>query len=116
MTSTASRRPATQPRRTADGLQRPLMPRSRFRQRLIPGVRCESEIAMNPERIYRQYRDEALAKQITALEYSTFVAMPFADRYSYHSAEIYRDVIQAAAERSNQKKLPISERLHHPRE
>lgn len=58
---------------------------------------------MNPDRIYRQYRDEALAKQITASEYSTFVAMPFADQYSYHSREIYQDVIQAAAECANRK-------------
>lgn len=59
---------------------------------------------MNPDRIYRQYRDEALAKQITASEYSTFVAMPFADRYSYHSKEIYHKVIQAAADCANQKR------------
>jgi hypothetical protein len=58
---------------------------------------------MNPDRIYRQYRDEALAQQITAAEYSTFVAMPFADRYSYRSKEVYRNVIQAAADCANQK-------------
>ncbi len=38
MTSTASRRPATQPKRAADCLQRPLVPRSRFRQQLTPSV------------------------------------------------------------------------------
>jgi hypothetical protein len=30
---------------------------------------------VNPERIFREYRDDALAKQITAKEYSTFVAI-----------------------------------------
>lgn len=58
---------------------------------------------MNPDRIYRQYRDEALAKQITAAEYSTFVAMPFAERYSYRSKEIYSNVIQLAADCANRK-------------
>jgi hypothetical protein len=58
---------------------------------------------MNPDRIYRQYRDEALRQQITAAEYSTFVAMPFADRYSYRSKEIYRNVVQAAADCANRK-------------
>ena len=58
---------------------------------------------MNPDRINRLYRDEALAKQITATEYSTFVAMPFKDTYSYHSKKIYREVIQEAANLANQK-------------
>jgi hypothetical protein len=58
---------------------------------------------MNPDRIYRQYRDAALAKQITASEYSTFVAMPFGDTFSYHSRAVLSDVIQTAAERANLK-------------
>ena len=58
---------------------------------------------MNPDRIYRQYRDDALAKQVTAPKYSTFVAMPFRDQFSYRSRQIYCDVIQAAAERANEK-------------
>jgi hypothetical protein len=56
---------------------------------------------MNPDRIYRQYRDDALAKQITAAEYSTFVAMPFMDQFSYSATKIYKDVIQGAADRAN---------------
>ena len=56
---------------------------------------------MNPDRIYSQYRDDALAKQATASEYTTFVAMPFVDRFSYRSKEIYADVIQAAAIKAN---------------
>lgn len=57
---------------------------------------------MNPDRIYSQYRDDALAKQATASEYVTFVAMPFGDRFSYRSKEIYADVIQAAAIKANE--------------
>jgi hypothetical protein len=52
---------------------------------------------MNPDRIFSQYRDDALAKLVTATEYSTFVAMPFDDRFSYRSREIFEQVIQAAA-------------------
>lgn len=59
---------------------------------------------MNPDRIFRECRDDALAKQFEATEYSTFVAMPFGDLFSYRSGEIYRDVIQAAATRANQKR------------
>jgi hypothetical protein len=57
---------------------------------------------MNPERIYRQHRDDALAQQITADTYSTFVAMPFGERFSYRSKQIYAEVIQAAAQRASQ--------------
>jgi hypothetical protein len=57
---------------------------------------------MNPDRIYSQYRDDALAKQATAAEYNTFVAMPFGDRFSYRSREIYTEVIQAAASKANE--------------
>ncbi|MEJ2744237.1 MAG: hypothetical protein P8123_00885 [bacterium] len=55
---------------------------------------------MNPDRIYRQHRDNALAKQITATKYTTFVAMPFGDRYSYRSREIYEKLIKEAAIRA----------------
>ena len=58
---------------------------------------------MNPDRIYRQYRDDALAKQITASEYTTFVAMPFDERFSYRSRDIYTDAIQAAIKQANQR-------------
>ena len=57
---------------------------------------------MNSERIYREFRDEALARQITASEYTTFVAMPFSDRYSYRSREIFDRVIGAAITRANE--------------
>jgi hypothetical protein len=58
---------------------------------------------VNPDRIYRQYRDEALAKQITADKYSTFVAMPFDEHFSYRSRQIYNKVIQSAAERASKR-------------
>jgi hypothetical protein len=57
---------------------------------------------VNPDRIYSQYRDEALAEQSTAIEYSTFVAMPFWNRFSYRSVEIHTQVIQVAATRANE--------------
>lgn len=52
---------------------------------------------MNPERIYGQYRDEALAHQITAAEYETFVAMPFSEKFSYRSSDVFEKVICSAA-------------------
>jgi hypothetical protein len=59
---------------------------------------------MNPDLIYSQYRDDALARQATATEYSTFVAMPFRDRFSYRSKQVYAEVIQAAAIKANELK------------
>lgn len=38
---------------------------------------------MNPDRVYRQYRDDALADQAAADRYSTFVAMPFDESFRY---------------------------------
>jgi len=55
---------------------------------------------MNPQRIYEQYRDDALAALITAKSYKTFVAMPFGQRFSYRQKEVYENVIQAAARRA----------------
>jgi hypothetical protein len=58
---------------------------------------------MNPDRIYRQYRDDALARQFTAEKYTTFVAMPFRDQYSYHSREVFEKVICSAAARATER-------------
>jgi hypothetical protein len=52
---------------------------------------------MNPDRIYREHRDDALARQVTAHEYTTFVAMPFGDRFSYRSRDVFDWAICAAA-------------------
>src|SRR5436190_21401876 len=57
---------------------------------------------MNPQRIYDQYRDDAMASLITAEKYSTFVAMPFGERFSYRAKEVYEKVIRAAAIRANE--------------
>ena len=59
---------------------------------------------MNPDRIYRQHRDDALARQVTASEYATFVAMPFGDRFSYRSKDVFERVICAAATRATERK------------
>ena len=56
---------------------------------------------MNPERIYQQHREDALARQIAAERYSTFVAMPFRDTFSYRSTEVHKEIIQKAAETAN---------------
>jgi len=56
---------------------------------------------MNPERIYNQHRDDSLACQIAADKYSTFVAMPFSEQFSYYSQQIYTEVIRVAAERAS---------------
>lgn len=57
---------------------------------------------MNPDRIYQQHRDDALADQVEATLYSTFVAMPLKDRYSYKSQDIFKNVICHAAEHANE--------------
>src|SRR4051794_30740791 len=59
---------------------------------------------MNPDRIYRQHRHDALASQVTAEEYATFVAMPFGDRFSYRSRDVFENVICAATIRANERK------------
>jgi len=58
---------------------------------------------MNPDRIYRAYRDEAFAKQATGKNYSTFVAMPFHDRFSYRASSIHQEVFCKAADLANDK-------------
>lgn len=59
---------------------------------------------MNPEIIYTNYRDQALAEKFSADNYSTFVAMPLADRFSYHPKEILEKVLRKATELANQEK------------
>src|SRR5262245_14421636 len=45
---------------------------------------------MNVDQIYQLYRDEAFAKQFTATNYTTFVAMPFGRTDGYDADDIYR--------------------------
>lgn len=59
---------------------------------------------MNPETIYTNFRDAALAEMFTAERYSTFVAMPFQDRFSYHPKEILGNVIQESAKAANRQR------------
>lgn len=56
---------------------------------------------MNPEIIYTNFRDVALASMFSAEQYSTFVAMPFRERFSYHPDVILEKVIQSAAVEAN---------------
>jgi hypothetical protein len=56
---------------------------------------------MDPNAVYARLRDEAFSRQLVSSEYGTFVAMPFGNRFSYRSDEIYREVFQAAALRAN---------------
>ncbi len=56
---------------------------------------------MNPERIYSQYQENALAKQITSTEYNIFVAMPFQERYSYPSRNIFKNIMNASVLKAN---------------
>ncbi len=50
-----------------------------------------------------------MARQIEAEKYSTFVAMPFSDSFSYESLSIYDTLIRKAAEVANGKKEAIRE-------
>ena len=47
---------------------------------------------MNPEIIYTNFRDEALARMFSADEYNTFVAMPFRGRFSYDPDSILKTI------------------------
>jgi hypothetical protein len=66
---------------------------------------------MNPDRIYREYRDDALAKQFTATQYSTFVAMPFQDQFSYRQKEVFALFCEATkkATQQNTARRPFAE-------
>jgi hypothetical protein len=59
---------------------------------------------MNPEIIYTNFRDDALAKIFSSERYETFVAMPFRERYSYQSENILKQVIQEAAIEANKNR------------
>ncbi|MFB3918954.1 MAG: hypothetical protein ACE14U_02675 [Candidatus Velamenicoccus archaeovorus] len=59
---------------------------------------------MNPEIIYTNYRDEALAEKFSADAYSSFVAMPLADHFSYHPKEVLAKVIREATNSANRER------------
>jgi hypothetical protein len=56
---------------------------------------------MNPDRIWRELGNLALAEQITADKYGIFVAMPFRNQFSYRSDDVFTRVIERAVERAN---------------
>jgi hypothetical protein len=51
---------------------------------------------MNPDRVWRELANDALANQIVTEHYDLFVAMPFRDQFSYRSDRVFVDVIEAA--------------------
>ena len=59
---------------------------------------------MNPEIIYTNYRDEALAEKFSADAYSTFVAMPLTDRFSYRPKEILEKVLRRSAKLASEER------------
>lgn len=56
---------------------------------------------MNPDRIYSQYRDDALADQIEAETYNSFVALPFEDSFRYKPRRVLDEVLTEAAKIAN---------------
>ena len=58
---------------------------------------------MNPYRIYRDEWVRALTVQTTAARYTTFVAMPFQETFSYRSREILCTVIGGAIDEANRR-------------
>jgi len=58
---------------------------------------------MDPYRIYRDQWAKALAMQATATNYTTFVAMPFHEHFSYRSRDILCTVIGAAVDEANHR-------------
>lgn len=61
---------------------------------------------MNPYRIWREFGDDALASQIEAGEYGTFVAMPFRNQFSYRADQVFDKVITAAIKKAGEAGLP----------
>jgi hypothetical protein len=66
---------------------------------------------MNPDRVWRELANDALANQIVTEHYDLFVAMPFRDQFSYRSDRVFSDVVEAAVAetRAAELTLPIRE-------
>ena len=56
---------------------------------------------MNPDRVWRELSNDALARQIVAESYGLFVAMPFRDQFSYRADRVFVDVVEAAVAKAN---------------
>jgi hypothetical protein len=61
---------------------------------------------MNPDRVWRELANDALARQIVSEHYGLFVAMPFRDQFSYRSESVFADVIEVAIEDTRGAGLP----------
>jgi hypothetical protein len=59
---------------------------------------------MNPDRIWRELSNDALAHQVDADKYGVFVAMPFRDQFSYRWNEVFPRVIEKAVQLANKQK------------
>ncbi len=69
---------------------------------------------MNPEIIYSNFRDEALAHMFSADSYSTFVAMPFRGRFSYNPNIVLTDIIQKGAAKATEEKGDVLKAFQPP--
>jgi len=61
---------------------------------------------MNPDRIWRELSNDALAHQVEAGKYGVFVAMPFRNQFSYRSDDVFSQVIEKAVEQANMQNPP----------
>jgi len=61
---------------------------------------------MNPDRVWRELGNDALAQQVVSESYGVFVAMPFRDQFSYRSDRVFADVIEVAVEETRGAGLP----------
>jgi len=70
--------------------------KNEFPFRFFPVKLCR----MNVDQVYQLQRDDAFAKQFSAKEYSTFVAMPFTNRNGYPTSRI-KKLLGSVADHAN---------------
>ena len=56
---------------------------------------------MNAQKVYIEQQDLCLSNLIEAVEYKTFVAMPFRNQFSYKSDDVFNQIIKKAIEKAN---------------
>ena len=61
---------------------------------------------MNPNRVWRELANDALAEQAIAERYGVFVAMPFQNQFSYQADRVFAEVVTAAIEAAGREELP----------
>jgi len=69
---------------------------------------------MNVDQIYQLQRDDAFARQFSATEYSTFVAMPFNNRGGYPEARI-KKLLETVHEQANGLVKPTASKRTRPK-